>query len=101
MAKDETLFSKVFRGFSPDEVIAYIDELNAVHRSSRTEYEAKVNALNDELASLKSSVMENAALKTLNEEKDAVVLQLNAEIERLNNDNENQRLAMSAQSERN
>ena len=100
MANGETLFSKVFRGFSPDEVIAYIDELNAAHRSAKSESDARINALANELAASKAAGEENAELKAALAEKEGEIAAQEAQIERLTADAENQRLAMVAQSEK-
>ncbi len=100
MANSENLFSKVFRGFSPDEVVAYIDELNAAHKNAKAECEARVNALTDELDSLKKAGEENTELKALADQKDAIIAEKDLEIERLTLDAENQRLAICEQSEK-
>lgn len=94
MAKGETLFSKVLRGFAPDEVIAYIDELNAAHRNAKSECDARINSLSEELESLKKEIEANGSLKSQLDEKDEVIKHKDEEIERLNNDAENQRLAI-------
>lgn len=100
MANSETLFSKVFRGFSPDEVIAYIDELNAAHRSARSENEARINALINDFEVAKKAGEENGELRAAIAEKDGEIAAQEAQIERLTADAENQRLAMVAQSEK-
>lgn len=93
MAKSESLFSRSFRGFAPDEVIAYIDELNAAHLSSKAESDAKINALSDEISSLKKAGGENSVLREKNTE-------LNAEIERLSTDNKNLNSSVEAQGDK-
>lgn len=100
MANSETIFSKVFRGFSPEEVIAYIDELNAAHRSAKSESDARINALENELENFKNAEDENAALKALLADKDSIISEKDGQIERLNSDTENQRLAIVEQSEK-
>ena len=100
MANSESLFSKVFRGFSPDEVIAYIDELNAAHRNAKAESDARINSLANELASATVKAGECTDLKNAVAEKDGEIAAQEAQIERLTADNENQRLAMVAQSEK-
>ena len=100
MANSESLFSKVFRGFSPDEVIAYIDELNAAHRNAKAESDARINSLANELASATVKADECTDLKNAVAEKDGEIAAQEAQIERLTADNENQRLAMVAQSEK-
>lgn len=100
MAKGETLFSKVFRGFSPDEVTVYIDELNAAFRNAKVENEAKINALNEELMAAKHFKDEVEGLKKELEQKELVICKQNEQIERLNIDTENQRLAIATQNEK-
>lgn len=100
MANSEPIFSKVFRGFSPDEVVAYIDILNAAYKTAKAESEAKINSLTDELNAAKRAAGECDAVKSIAEEKQHTITEQQEEIERLNADAENQRLAMVAQSEK-
>lgn len=100
MANSENLFSKVFRGFSPDEVVAYIDELNAAHKNVKAESESRVNALTEELETLKKAGEENVELKALVDKKDGIIAEKDLEIERLTLDAENQRLAICEQGEK-
>lgn len=93
MANSDNLFTRCFRGFSPEEVISYIDELNAAHKNSKSESDSRIHALTEELDSLKNAAENyNSAKEQLSEKE--------SEIERLSNDNENQRLAMVAQGEK-
>lgn len=47
--EQELQFKKVLYGFDPDEVIAYIGELNAAHESAAKIHESKLSTLKDEL----------------------------------------------------
>ncbi len=100
MANGDNLFSKVFRGFAPDEVIAYIDELNAAHRSAKAESDARINSLTDELGVCEKNKQENEHLRALVSEKDGIIAEKDGQLERLTADTENQRLAMVAQTEK-
>lgn len=100
MAKSETLFSKVFRGFSPEEVVAYIDELSAAHKNAKAESDAKINSLSEELESLKNTGELNASLKSQLDEKDGIIKRRDEEIERLEGDTENQRLVIVEQGDK-
>ena len=100
MANSEPIFSKVFRGFSPDEVIAYIDVLNAAYKNAKAEQDARLNALTDELNAAKRENEENTSLKALVEEKQRIIDEQNAKLEILTNDTENQRLAITQQGEK-
>ena len=100
MANSEPIFSKVFRGFSPDEVIAYIDVLNAAYKNAKSESDAKINALMSEINASKHAGDENSSLRTVIEEKENIIKEQTEQIERLTADAENQRLAMVAQSEK-
>ena len=93
MANSDNLFTRCFRGFSPEEVISYIDELNAAHKNSKSESDSRIHALTEELDSLKNAAQNYSSAKEQLSEKES-------EIERLNNDNENQRIAMAAQGEK-
>lgn len=93
MANSDNLFTRSFRGFSPEEVISYIDELNALHKNAKSESDSRIHALTEELDSLKNAAENYNSAKALLAEKDT-------EIERLNNDNENLRAAMAAQGEK-
>lgn len=93
MANSDNLFTRCFRGFSPEEVISYIDELNAAHKNSKSESDSRIHALTEELDSLKNAAENYSSAKEQLSEKES-------EIERLNNDNENQRIAMAAQGEK-
>lgn len=100
MASGENLFSRTFRGFAPDEVIAYIDELNAAQRSAKAESDAKINALSEELDAMKKNGSENEELKASAAQKDETIAEKNAEIERLTADTENQKKAIEAQGDK-
>ena len=49
MAGKDKLFSRSMRWFAPDEVIAYIDELNAAHKKVVFENESRITELTAEL----------------------------------------------------
>ena len=100
MAKSEKLFTRSLRGFAPDEVIAYIDELNAAHRNVKSESEARINTLSEELAGVKNALSENVTLREELSKKEKELSDKNSEIQRLREDNENQGKAIYAQGER-
>lgn len=93
MARNDNLFTKCFRGFSPEEVIAYIEELNAAHRNAKAESDSKIHALSEELDFLKDADARCAEATAAFSEKEA-------EIAKLTEDNENQRLAIEAQGDK-
>ncbi len=93
MAHNDNLFTKSFRGFSPEEVIAYIEELNAAHRNAKAESDSKIHALSEELDFLKDADRQCKEAKAAFADKEE-------EIARLTGDNENQRLAIEAQGDK-
>lgn len=100
MANSENLFSRSFRGFSPDEVIAYIEELNAAMNNASKEALERAEELNSIISKLEN---ECEALREKADKSDALVQkneELSSELERLSNDNENQRLAITDSVER-
>lgn len=99
MANSENLFSVTFRGFSRAEVIAYINEMNRSYQNTGSQYEARIEALNRELDSLRQLKEQNERISAENAEKSEQCAALADEIERLKNDVENQRRAIAAQGE--
>lgn len=100
MSKIDALFSKSFRGFSPDEVIAYIDELNVAHRNVKAESLAKITVLEKELETAKLAAEEALKLRDELTEKNEKIASLEADVERITTDAENQRLAIVSQTEK-
>lgn len=99
MAK-EKLFSTCFRGFSPEEVINYIDGLNAVHKKTVFENETSMNAMSKELEAAKLAAGECDKLRAEISEKEKTVASKDEEIARLTADAENQRNAIEAQGDK-
>lgn len=99
----ELPFKKVLYGYSPDEVAAYISELNDAHEASAKLHESKLSSLKEELAlsnrerdyyiqKCKSSKAE-AALQppshadNRNDELEAVISRLKERVKELENEN--------------
>ena len=100
MAKKEKLFSRTLRGFAPDEVIAYIDELGSSHKKIILEKEAEITKLAEQLEKAKEK--EEKLAKTT-EELDVCrkeSLAKDEEIARLTQDTENQRAAIASQGDK-
>ena len=100
MAHSDSLFSRTFRGFSPEEVVAYIDELNRSVKSTNEQNNARIAKLSAELDSLKEADGQIAVLRDTLSEKEAQIAAQQEEIERLTNDAENGRLALAASGEK-
>ena len=99
MANSENLFSRSFRGFSPDEVVAYIDELNRSIFNVKKQYESQISQLNEEISALRNANENLSHLKDELSEKDNQIALLKEEVERLTIDTENQRSAIAAQAD--
>ena len=99
MANSENLFSRSFRGFSPDEVVAYIDELNRSIFNVKKQYESQIFQLNEEISALRNANENLSHLKDELSEKDNQIALLKEEVERLTIDTENQRSAIAAQAD--
>lgn len=97
---DNKLFSRSLRGYSPEEVIAYIEELDRSAKSSKEELEARIDELLGEIDALRKVDEENAGLKEKIAEAENKISGLEEENARLRNDAENQRLALTAQGDK-
>ena len=100
MAKKEKLFSRVLRGFAPDEVIAYIDELGSSHKKIIFEKDSEITKLSEQLEKAKET---DAKLSKANEELEVCRKECVAkdeEIARLTLDTENQRQAIASQGDK-
>lgn len=100
MAKSENLFSVVFRGFSREEVIVYMEEMNRTFRENTDGYEARIAALTKELEESKALKDRCETLEKQLEEKDASIREAKEENERLREDVDNVRAAVTASEER-
>lgn len=96
----DSLFSVTFRGFSREEVAAYIAEMNRSFKESGAKYEAQIASLKEELESLKAAKEQCGEIQKEVAERDETIGKLNEELERLKNDRENANLAASAAEER-
>ena len=96
----DSLFSVTFRGFSREEVAAYIAEMNRSFKESGAKYEAQIASLKEELESLKAAKEQCGEIQKEVAERDETIGKLNEELERLKNDRENAKLAASAAEER-
>lgn len=99
MAKSENLFSVTFRGFSREEVIAYMEEMNRSVKAQRDEYEARIAALNDELTTFAEAKAHCESAEKQLDEKNTELAAAEEENERLRTDIENMRLAVAASEE--
>lgn len=100
MAKKEKLFSRVLRGFAPDEVIAYIDELGSSHKKIILEKDSEITKLAEQLEKAKET---DAKLSKANDELDICrkeSMSKDEEIARLTLDTENQRQAIASQGDK-
>ncbi len=100
MAKKEKLFSRTLRGFSPEEVIAYIDELGSSHKKIMLEKDSEISKLSEQLEKAKDA---EAKLANASEELEKLreqSLAKDEEIARLTQDSENQRAAIASQGDK-
>ena len=95
----DSLFSVTFRGFSREEVAAYIAEMNRSFKESETKYEARLASLQEELDGLKAAGEKCGEMQKDVSERDEKISSLQEEIERLKTDKENARLAATAAEE--
>lgn len=96
----DSLFSVTFRGFSREEVAAYIAEMNRSFKESGAKYDAQIASLKEELESLKAAKEQCGEIQKEVAERDETIGKLNEELERLKNDRKNANLAASAAEER-
>ena len=100
MAKSEKLFSRTLRGFSPEQVMSYIDELGSSHKKIMAEKDGEIEKLSEELNKAKDA---QAKLDEANEkiaELEKVGVEKDEEISRLSADTENQREAIAVQGDK-
>jgi cell division septum initiation protein DivIVA len=100
MGKNEKLFSMVFRGYDPGEVLAYIEVLDNVMKKTNKENQDKIDDLSSETEKLKKMLAEKEEELLSVEYKEKEIEELKEELARITEDNENQREAIVSQEEK-
>ena len=100
MANKEKLFSRTLSGFSPEQVMSYIDELGNSHKKIVAEKDSAIERLTEDLDKAKDAQakLNDANVKIAEFEKK--VVQKDEEIARLSADTENQKQAIVAQGDK-
>lgn len=96
MAQSDYLFSVSLLGFSREEVAAYIAEMNRSFKETGANYEAQIASLKEETEKLKAENLNCGEIQKELSARDEKIASLEEELERLRNDVENARLAVTA-----